>query len=428
MTAKPLSLLEISRGGQLVGHVVGEAPDLWVVRGIATGEHAVPAWSALRQEGVVHVNRRAWLRNLLPDAPGPAQLARRLGVSPGNDFALLGLCGGDCRGALSFARAGMPPAGEAAVQTLEVGRLRRWAEGLADGVPPPFPEPPGFLVPGETGQFPCMLLDETPMLGPDPQWIARAGRPGLDEALENEALVARMATALGLPVAPTRLLGGALPLLLTQRPDCDSTSSPGRLHVEDFNQLSGLHPEQSFEREGGLSARDCANLIRRHSAAPALDLRVLLGWLVFAFHVGLGHAHARTLALRETPRGARLVICDGLLSTHVYPTLGERLALFLGREDRPDWIRLARWREVAEELGVGPRYLLELVRQMATRLPGLAATTARELGFEGRTLSVLPRVHKLIENRSRQTLIALAAERVWPVAEAQRPAAGEEER
>jgi len=428
MTAKPLSLLEITRDGRLVGHVVGEAPDLWVVRGLVTGGHAVPAWSALRQEGVVHVNRRAWLRNLLPDAPGPTQLARRLGVSPGNDFALLGLCGADCRGALAFARTGMPPTGAAAVQVLEVGRLRRWADGLADGVPPPFPEPPGFLLPGEVGQFPCALIDETPALGPDPQWSARAGRPGLDEALENEALVARMAAALGFPVAPTRLLGGALPLLLTQRPDCDSTSSAGRLHVEDFNQLSGLHPEQSFEREGGLAARDCANLIRRHSAAPALDLRVLLGWLVFAFHVGLGHAHARTLALRETPHGARLVICDGLLCTHVYPTLGERLALFMGREDRPDWIRLARWREVAEELGVGPRYLLELVRQMATRLPSLAATTARELGFEGRSLKVLPRVHKLIENRSRQTLIALAAEHVWPAAEAGRPAAGEEER
>lgn len=42
----------------------------------------------------------ALFRNLLPDGDIRRQLARKIGVSEGNDFGLLGAIAGDCPGAL----------------------------------------------------------------------------------------------------------------------------------------------------------------------------------------------------------------------------------------------------------------------------------------------------------------------------------------
>lgn len=412
MTIRTLSLLELSREGRLLGHLIAEAPDVWVYRAADEAAAALPGWSALLRPPTARANQRAWFRNLLPDAPACAQLARRLGISLGNDFGLLGLCGADCRGALRLQRPGTTGLADAAGAAVALEQLLRWSPVAADSAPPREQLDFDFLLPGEAGQFPCLWQDGEHAEDGPREWVARVGRPGLGGAVENEALCARLAEQLGLPVAPVRYLASPAPVLLIRRHAVGDAAASGirRLHLEDFNQLSGLHPEQAFEREGGLAVLDCVNLIRRYSAAPALDLRFLLSWLVYAFLAGLGHAHARSLGLLDTSHGPRLVICDGLLSTHVYPARSERMAMYVGREDRPDWIRPARWRELAEELGIGWRYLVELVRQMATRLPALARDTSAELALATTAPSVVPRILRLIENRCRQTLIALAAE------------------
>jgi serine/threonine-protein kinase HipA len=409
---KTLSLLEVAHDGQRIGHLICEVPDVWLFRPAAAAG-PVPRWSALAGEANMAVNRRAWFRGLLPDPLECARLAQRLGISVGNEFAVLGLRGEDCAGALGFARPGTAtggaPGGLAPGVGLDEGALAALARGEALAAVDSLP----WLLPGDPGQFPCSLVDgRLTVAAGTADWIARTGRQGLPEAVENEALCLRVAAALGLPVPAAELRRGAVPVLLTRR--VDRHLQPDRVHrrhLEDFCQLSGLHPEQAYEREGGLAVLDCAALIRRFSVAPALDIRALLGWLVLCFLAGIGQAHARTLCLVETARGPRLAIVGGLLSTHVYPGLSARMAMYIGREDRPDWIRLARWREMAEELGVGTRYLLEMLRQMATRVPLLAEAAAAELDLGETTLKVVPRILKLIGNRARQSLIALEAER-----------------
>ncbi|MGE3773276.1 MAG: HipA domain-containing protein [Gammaproteobacteria bacterium] len=411
MTSQTLAPLEVACQGQPLGHLIGAAPDVWLFRPAEQAGTRLPAWSPLSQANGTAVNRRPWFRHLLPDVPTCARLARRLGLTPGHDYALLGIAGRDCRGGLRLSQAGTAPRAVAEQPSvLDAAALAGLARALPAGDFETLPAGLDLLLPGDPGQFFCAYADGRIVLAEDRPWLARLGRPGLDEAVENEALIRRIAQGLGLPGAEAQLLWLPTPLLAARRLDRDDAGAP--CHLEDFGQLAGRHPEQAFEREGGLAVCDCAQLIRRYSAAPALDLRMLLGWLVFAFLAGLGGAHASTLALRDTARGPRLAIWDGWLSTHVYPSRSERLAMHLGREDRPDWIRPARWRETAEELGVGSRYLLELVHDLATRLPALAREATRTLALDGRALRVLPRVLTLIDQRARQTLIALAAETV----------------
>ena len=409
MTLRTLSLLEIVRDGRTLGHLIGEAPDVWVFRAADDADALLPAWSALRWARGAAVNQRAWFRQLLPDPASCIRLARRLGISPGNDLALLGLAGRACRGNLGVVRPGAEKSPRRPPRHLDPASLATLAANLVTEGLDLAPDEADFLLPGEAGQFPCSLDGERLTLAAAPRWIARVGRPGLEEAVENEALIRRLAKSLDLPCPESTLLRLPTPVLVQRAAEWDADEASAG-HLETFGQLAGLHPEQAFEREGGLAVLDCANLIRRYSAAPALDLKALLGWLVLSFFAGMGHAHAGTLAFVDRGRGPRLTITDGWLCTQVYPALSERLAMYVGREDRPDWIRLARWRELARELGIGQRYLLELVRHMAMRVPALAQEAANELALDTRALQVLPRILRLIDNRARQALIALAAE------------------
>jgi len=410
--------LEVHIGGRLAGLLSCEAPEIWRFRPQSTGAiPGLPAWSGLAGGRGSAPNARAWFRHLLPDGAQCVRLAQRFGVSVGNEFALFALLGRDCQGNLSFAA----PAGAETrfpePRVLTGSDLARLAAAAGEGATAPELEGTDYLLPGPRGQFPCLLEGEDIALaggGRPGAWLGRIGREGLQDAVDNETLCMGLAAELGLPVPASRRHAGAVPLLLTARIDCVEPAGGGqrRRHVENFGQLAGLHPEQAYEREGGLAIRDCVNLLRRHSAAPAVDLRTLLRWLVYCFMAGVGQAHAKCLFMVATPRGARLALGGGLLSTHVYPALSEKLAMSIGGEDRPDWIRLARWLDLADELGVGRRYLLGLVAELATQLPRAAERIAAAPGTGLRTSAVVQRILTLVANRARQTAIALAAERV----------------
>lgn len=401
--------------GRVVGVVTCEAPDAWRFRAQAAGAQ-LPAWSGLASAGAARGNARAWFRHLLPDGAQCVRVAQRLGVSPGHEFALLAQLGRDCQGALSLTPPAVDDAPPGTLQPLDDAALARLAAALADATPAPELDAPGCLLPGTRGQFPCALVDDGLALAGGARasaWIARLGREGLDDAVDNEALCMALAEELELPVPASRRRPGPVPLLLTARLDRVELpdGSTGRRHIENFGQLAGLHPEQAYEREGGLDVRACADLLRRHSTAPAVDLRALLRWLAYCFLVGIGQAHSQRLFLVAMPTGPRLAFGGGMLSTHVYPALSEKLAMSIGREDRPDWIRLARWLELAEEVGVGRRYMLGLLEDMAAELPRAAERAAATLGDVARSSTVVPRILKLVANRARQTTIALAAER-----------------
>ncbi len=409
--------LELRMDGRLAGLLTCDAPEVWRLRTQPAGPHGrLPPWSGLVQEGVAGGNARAWFRQLLPDSVQRRRLAERLGVSPDHEFALLAQLGQDCQGALSLVQSEVEPVPPGSPQPLGDSGLARLAAALDAGAPAPELDAPGCLLPGARGQFPCVLAgDGVVRVGNAgaSAWLASLGREGLDDAVDNEALCMALAAELALPVPASRRRPGPVPLLLTAR--LDRLESPGgvirRRHLENFGQLAGLHPEQAYEREGGLGVRDCADLLRRHSTAPVLDLRALLRWLVYCFLAGIGQAHSRHLLLVAMPTGPRLAFGGGLLSTHVYPALSERMAMSIGGEDRPDWIRLARWLDMARELGVGRRYMLGLLEDMATALPRAAERAAATLGDAARTSAVLPRILRLVANRARQTTIALAAER-----------------
>jgi serine/threonine-protein kinase HipA len=106
---------------------------------------------------------------------------------------------------------------------------------------------------------------------------------------ENEALVMRLAAAIGLAVAPVeaRVTNGR-PYLLVTRYDrrLNRADQVRRLHQEDFCQALGIPPEQKYAAEGGPTFRSSFDLLRRGTTRPAVATLALLDAAIFNLIVG----------------------------------------------------------------------------------------------------------------------------------------------
>ncbi len=359
---------------------------------------------------------KTWCEQLLPEAELLAGIARRLGISSGNSLALLSALGGDCAGGVSFhPAAGTTRGDETGVRHLNDEELRHLVAALAER--PHVMEVEGlrYLLPGSRPKMP-VCRDEQGVgvrLGTGLcSHILKINDTALRDLVLNEWLCMRLAGLAGLRVAKVELLRAYVTLLLVERIDRvrDAEGRVQRMHMEDFCQIAVLDPVLKFEREGGLGAADCASLIRRYSVLPGVDLREFIRWLLFGFLVGYGGGHAKQLVMMHTAKGPRLGPFFGIWSWHVYPALSDRLAMAIGREDRPDWIHAARWRELGQQIGVKPAYVLELLAHLAGVLPALWESLIVELGMAARS-PVIDALGQLIAQRCRQALVSLAAER-----------------
>ena len=273
----------------------------------------VPRDGRARSDAVAHApaahravsrrRRRGDFRNLLPDGAIRQQVCHQLGVSEGNEFALLGVLGGDCPGALNV----LPPGddagpGDSSVRPLTELELRNVVAALP--LHPLLAEVEGarFALPGEHHKMPVRVEGDrlAITLGNTlSSHIVKPAKPGLRESVMNEGFCLELARAAGLPVANATVRHGAVTILLVERVDRDATDTGWTaLHMEDFCQLTGTPPEKKYEREGGLRIEDCVDVIRRYSSMPAVDLRTFLAWLAFNFLIGNGGG------ARETARAA----------------------------------------------------------------------------------------------------------------------------
>ncbi|MFT4564358.1 MAG: serine/threonine-protein kinase HipA [Gammaproteobacteria bacterium] len=416
------SELEVFHGSNRLGHLVEEATGNWAFiyspeflaerpAGVTVSLRLPPRDDPYGGDDVVSL-----FRNLLPDGDIRRQLARKIGVSEGNDFRLLGAICGDCVGALRLAAPGELATQESELRLLNEHDLRNVVAALP--LHPLLIDVEGvrLSLPGEQHKIPVRYDGERISLtfgNALSSHIAKPAKAGLRESVMNEGFCLQLAATLGLETAKSIIRHGAVTLLVVDR--LDRVQRDGQwqpVHMEDFAQLMAARPEQQYQREGGLGVADCITCIKQYSVMPAADMRSLLRWLVFSFLIGNGGGHAKQLAMRHLAEGPRLAPFYGLMSTHVYPALNSRLAMSIGNEDRPDWIIPARWRELAAAIDVRGAYVLEILRDFAERAPHAAAQVADQFQRQNGFASVVRDIRSLVERRARQTLVSLEAERI----------------
>ena len=334
----------------------------------------------LRADPFLDDRSHPFFANLLPEQKIREVVARKLRVSPGNDFGLLERIGGDCAGAVSLYPddgASQPDAGS--YRELSSDQLLTLIKSL--------PQRP--LLAGEQGmrlslagaqkKLPVFYEDGRFYLGygsSPSNHIIKPAIEDLDGTVENEAFCMALARELGLDVPPSFIYQheGTM-VFVVKRFDREVVAGQTkRLHQEDFCQALQVLPEYKYEAEGGPSLEACFGLVRKASARSGKDVMSLLNWTIFNYLIGNSDAHGKNISLLLVPGGPLLAPFYDLLSTRIYAHYGvaQSLAMKIGGESEPDAIRRKHWEGFAAEIGIKPGLVLSKVAEHAGQIHGAA--------------------------------------------------------
>jgi serine/threonine-protein kinase HipA len=346
------------------GQMVFDYAESWLEKSGATPlSHSLP----LRRKRFTRKECRGYFAGVLPEESKRAIIARNLGISERNDYAMLERIGGECAGAVTFVPAGEPmPTRDDHYRALSSTELA--------GILRELPRRP--LLAGETGirlslagaqdKIAVRVEGESvslPLGGAPSTHILKPAVERFAGVVFNEAYCMRLAAAVErYDRTHRRTTEGA---------------TLERLHQEDFCQALGIVSENKYQKEGGPSLKQCFALLREVSSAPVLDLARLLDAVIFNFLVGNNDAHGKNFSLLYRGAGTtlvetRLAPLYDLVSTRYYPELTRELAMKIGGEYSSDKVSKTNFEQLAEDAGLAK----PLVRR---RIPELAETVLLNL-------------------------------------------------
>lgn len=311
---------------------------------------------------------RGFFAGILPEEGKREIIARNLGISARNDYAMLERIGGECAGAVTFVPSGQAlPARDYGYRTLSSRELAAMLKEL--------PKRP--LLAGEEGirlslagaqdKLPVRLEGGeicVPLGGAPSTHILKPAVDHFEDVVFNEALCMKLAAASGLPTASieTRTVDG-IDFLLVERYDrAHHQSTAGapvleRIHQEDFCQALGIVSETKYQKEGGPSLKQCFALLREVSSSPVVDLARLLDAVIYNYLVGNNDAHGKNFSLLYHGIGTgnpqvRLAPLYDVVSTIYYPELSRDMAMKIGGEYSSEEVSPANFERLAEEAGL----------------------------------------------------------------------------
>lgn len=377
--------LDVYLHDELVGHLIQddggqtvfEYAESWLKRPGAT---PLSVSLPLRKERFTRRECRGFFAGILPEESKREMIARNLGISARNDYAMLEQIGGECAGAVTFVPAGEPlPERNYHYRTLSPEELAAIFKEL--------PKRP--LLAGEEGvrlslagaQDKIALRIEgneisLPLGGAPSTHILKPNIERFAGVVFNEALTMQLAAAVGLPTAGVeiRTVGG-IDYLLVERYDrthlqSGATTVLERLHQEDFCQALNIVPEMKYQKEGGPSLRNCFALLREVSNAPVIDLARLLDAVICNYLVGNNDAHGKNFSLLYHGVGTanqeiRLAPLYDVISTMYYPELSKDMAMKIGSEYRSDKVTPRDFEKLSEEAALAKPMVWRRVPELA---------------------------------------------------------------
>lgn len=218
----------------------------------------------------------------------------------------------------------------------------------------------------------------------------------------NETVVMRAAANCGLPTAEVFYEPHTESCVVRRfdrlvRPD----GTLARLVQYDVCQLAETVSERKYEKEGGPGLATCAELIRRYSTQPAVDLRHFVGWIFFNLYTGNNDSHAKNLSIYNLPgKGVTLTPFYDLMCTQLYPGLSQEFAFAIGGEYEPAAMTSAHVAALAQQLGMRPQFLAQQAAELARRMPHAMDQAVKDVK------PVLPHSAKILATRLHQFVLS----------------------
>jgi serine/threonine-protein kinase HipA len=150
---------------------------------------------------------------------------------------------------------------------------------------------------------------------------------------------------------------------------------------------------QKYEKEGGPSFKQCADLLREHSSLPALEIDKLLQWALFNLLAGNSDAHGKNLSILYGKDGTiSLAPFYDLVCTRNYERLDRHLAMSIGGEADPGLVGGDHVTRFAADLQVNPSLIFETLDNMLKAIPQALETATEEFNAEWGDSPILERL------------------------------------
>ncbi len=361
--------------GQLTQNDSGElgfsyAPD-WLENAQAI---ALSQSLPLQAEPFLNPDCHGFFGGILPEEAMRERIAKNLGISKKNDFAMLAEIGGECAGAVSFILAGQ----QLTTDTPDYKALSEedLAEVLRDL--PKYPMLAGeegirLSLAGAQEKITVFCSEDgfsIPLNGAPSTHILKPAIQRFEDTVLNEAVCMKLAKAIGLPVADVEILDiENIQVLSVERYDrLIGGDVIKRLHQEDFCQALGIVSEMKYQNEGGVSLKQAFELLRYVSAVPVIDLQHLLNGVIFNYLVGNNDAHGKNFSLLYSDGQIRLAPFYDLLCTAYYPELAPKMAMKIGTKYKPEEVYVRHFEKLANEAGLSKPMVLKQVVVIADKI------------------------------------------------------------
>ena len=378
----------------------------WLNRAGLALSHSLPP----RPEPFDDAGCRPFFAGLLPEGEFLRAVARAFGVSATNPFAVLTAIGGECAGAVSLAPEATPPPATGPPRWLDADELAELIDELPRRPLLAGGSDEGLRLSLAGAQDKLPVIFEGGRLGitrgdPPSTHIIKLPSERFDDMTANEAFCLALARWVGLDAveAGARIASEGAPetgpgdreYLLVARYDREAVNGGGaqRIHQEDLCQALGFVPELKYEADGGPGVAACARHLREHCAAPAVDILSFLDGLIFNFIIGNHDAHSKNLSLvLEGPRSPRLAPFYDLISTAAYEGLSRKMAMKLGGEYRPAYVRGRHLDRSAGDLEMTPTAFRRRAVELCERVEEAIEPARDEIPPEFAVRPVLERV------------------------------------
>lgn len=408
-----MSTLSVYLHGEPVGTLEQDASGLlrftYVPGGLERADAApLSRMLPLSPDPYENKHARPFFAGILPEEGPRAAIARLLGISESNDFALLERIGGECAGAVSLLPEGRQPLhAESRTRGLDELELvtiihelprrpllageegvRLSLAGAQDKLP--------LVIDGDVIALPLGNTPSTHIIKPEPERF-----PGL---VANEAFCMDLALRVGINVPETgmRTIGGKPCVVVTRYDREAGPAGMVRLHQEDLCQALGRPPERKYQQEGGPTVRECVALLREWSTTPVLDILTFVDALIFNVLIGNADAHGKNYAMIYAAGRRRLAPLYDLVSTIAWPELSTRLAMNIGHGKSVNDINPAHFKRLAEECDLGWPMVRERIGGLAGRT--MDAMKATKSTGNVPTPDTAARIAGVIQNRCERML------------------------
>lgn len=349
---------------------------------------------------------KAFFSGFLPDDIVRHRLAKYLGVSEKNPFALLESIGGECAGAVSLYPHGQYKAGSqhAVLQMLDPAQLAKILSLLKQQPLLVGNDDIRLSLAGAQDKIAVAVRDDQIALAKGASLTTHIIKPpisNIKHSVHNELFCMQLVKRLGIktPDVEMRMVGD-MPYLLIARYDrtIDANGIVQRVHQEDFCQALAILPEMKYQREGGPSLQDCQQILQ-HVARPAVDQLDLLARVIINYCLGNADAHGKNFSLLYQGKKPSFAPAYDIFCTAVYPALAAKMAMKIGGEYHPEKIYARHWQRLVADTSAAKNALQKQLQKVSSMVLREAIALKKSLAQQNIHSEIFDAIIDVIQKR-----------------------------